>query len=527
MKLPLIKRFHTGIAFLLAFMASLAQAAFGASSPCLHVDGRLGSGVNTYAAAVTDSSKLVGELFSKILMLQAKNMDALGAMEGPEGSGKPIITKTDLSKGAGNTVNFSVAARPGGRGTQGETALEAERIKLGSYPITVDFLRKGFALNDKIETFLAAGRDLKTAFALMAGEWFALQRQADVFMLWRRFADGTNTYRPNSRASTDTLLSTDYFKSADISEVAGLLKSRGAPAPIVTKRNVSVAGSSEVKGYIVLGSDRFFNSMKTTDSSYQNALQNAGLRGNENVIWSGGYADWDGNKVFHMDSVQEDTQGPLGLAIEPEALLGTALSAGTTARTITGGGITGPDTTSYFPFEWFKGNPYPLLGYSAPSADSSVYYVVIYNVSGASAGKFGIYQYTGSNNNGNTIVCSAHLGASVAGVQVTTLANIPYDAAKHTTDHPSGSRIIQVNAKCVPYCYGAGLAEGAALRPYGGPPITPISEEGDWGFKKGIGMQAIYGTGLMKDTANVARRFCLIEAPYRPIGCTNLPNVTS
>ena len=493
------------------------------NSKLLYADGRLTS-ANTYTDAKAQNSAVVGQLFSKLMLLQTSNKDILGQMEGPEGSGRPITIKTDLKKGAGDTVNFTTLSRPGGEGAIGETLLEAEELDFGSYSVTIDFLRHGLGMTEKVKTFLAAGMSLEEAFAEQESEWFALRRQADCFMLWRRFATATNTIRPNDKATDDLLLTADAMKTTLISDVASLLKTRGAPPAKVNKTKVGQF-TADVLSYIILASDRFLTPLKSNSTYLQN-LRDAGVRGDDNVIWSGGYAKYDGHFIFHLDSVHEDTKGPIGVPIEPEALLGTAITAGTTAVDITGGGRTSPSSV-HKPFKWFKGYAYPLLGQADPSTDSGTYYLVIYNVSGSDAGKFGIYSYVGSDNNGNKITMTSRLGPSATGAAVTSLAGITYDSTKHTNAHPTGSRIVQVNAKCVPYCYGIGMGAMAALRPYGGPEIKPIVENGDWGMKKGMGFQAIYGQGLCKDTQNNVRNYVLIVAAYRPQGLNNLPTVTS
>lgn len=517
-------------AVLIAVIGSLGCAATSllAAPPLLYADGRLTTG-NTFSAAQTQNSKLVGELFSDLMLLETPNQDILGQMEGPEGSGRPICVKTELNKGRGDTVHFSTTARPGGRGAIGEALLEAELLRHGSYNVKIDQLRHGLAWTEKMEWGLAAGKSLEEVYADAGSEWFGLRRQSDMMMLWRRYATASNTIRPNSRATNDTLLSTDVMSTTMIENTASLLKSRLAKPARVLRTKVD-RYTADVKSYIILAPDRLLSPIKSSSSAYQEALRSAGVRGSENVIWKGGYAPWDGQHVFHVDVGLEDTEGPLGMPIQPEALLGTALTnaAVTDASTIsiTGGGISTP-SSAHYPYDWFPGVPYALLGHAAPATDSGVYYVVIYNVTGADAGKFGIYKYTGSSNSGQAIVPSQFLGATASGDRVTTLAGIAWDATKHTANHPNGSRVVLVNAKCVPYCWGMGLGAMAGLRPYGGPPIKPIRESADWGEKKGMGFKAIYGQGLAKDTRDEVRNYALIVAAYRPQGLDNLPVVTS
>ncbi len=526
--------------FAVTFVSALAHSGELLVPPPLFADGRL-STVNTYTAARAQNSKVVGEAFSKLMLLQTANNDILGQMEGPEGSGRPICIKTDLTKGAQDLVNFTTMSRPGGRITIGETALEAEALDFNSFNLKIDIARHGLGWTEKMQRFLAAGASVEESYAEVLSEFFGLQRQNDMFMLWRRYATAANTIRPNDRATTDTLLTADVMNTTLISDTASLLKTRACPPANLTKRKIDKF-SADVLGYIILGSDRFLTPLKS-NSTYLQSLRDAAVRGNENVIWSGGYAKYDNQAIFHMDVVHEDTRGPLGAPIQPEALLGGATLNNRTvtdATTITvyGGGRSDVSTT-HFPFEWFPGNPYSLLGHDAPSADSGVYYLIIYNVTsagaGGEAGKYGIYRYTGSDNNGNRIILSGLLGgvdsagngSAASGTRFASLAGITWDSTKHTNWHPAGSRIVLVNAKAVPYCWGIGMGAMAGLRAYGGPAIKPITEMGDWGMKKGMGFLATYGQGLAKDTQLGVRNYALIEAAYRPQGLANLPTVTS
>lgn len=522
---------YAGKLLIVAFISAMATA-FGYTEcrtpqSALYSDGRLLT-VDTYSQANADSANLIGKAFSKLMLLQTSNKDILGQMEGPEGSGRPITLKTDLSKQGADTVFFSTMNRPGGEGATGENLLEAEDLDFASYKVQIDFFRHGLGSTAKLIKFLAAGQSLEAKYADQESDYFALKRQNDMYMLWRQQATAQNTMRPNDRATNDLLLSTDVYSTTFISDLASRLKTLGAPPAKVNK--VKVAGfKADILSYIMLGSDRMLNPLKS-NSSYIQSLQQADERGERNMIWTGQYARWDGQYIMHHDVVHEDTRGALGAAIEPEAILGTALTNGSvtdaTTISITGGGYNTVNT-SYLPLKWFAGYPFTTVGGTTPSADSGTYYVVIYNVSGSDVGKFGLYQYTGSNNVGNAITCSNFLGATASGTRLTTLAGVTWNAAVNTTSHPTGSRVIQVNAKCVPYCYGISMGANAGLRAYGGPAIKPIHEVADWFFKKGLGFLALYGQGVPVDVLGNIRNYILTVAAYRPQGCGNLPVVTS
>jgi hypothetical protein len=477
--------------------------------------------VFTQALATAANSKLVGEAFSRLLMVSSTTKDVFGQMEGPEGSRRPFITKTDLSKGRASTVNFSVTANAGHMPRRGEQKLQGseERLRMNSFGVKVDIVRHAIGLNEKVKQFLAAGMSLEEAYQEVLSSHLGRFKETDMKMALRNKATAANTVRPNNKASLDELTSADVVNTSVLGEALGNLTMLGAKEISVSK---SKAGA-DVLRFLIFGTVNGLTPLKT-NSQYLAAVQAAGVRGDNNTIFSGGFVDWDGMGIYGQNIVDPDAEGPIGDPLEPRALLGTALTAGTTARTVTGGGINGPATNALY-FRWFYGFDYLWTEDQTAAPDAGVYYFVIYNTTGADRGKFGVYQYTGSSNDGQEIECSAHLGATAAGVQVTTLAGQTWNSAKHTTAHPAGSMIIQVNAKCVPVVDLFGLGVASGLRAYGSIPMQKIEQLEDYGFDKGMGYMSIYGQDVAKDTNLQPRHYTRIQCAYKVPGVT-LPVVT-
>ena len=228
-----------------------------------------------------------------------------------------------------------------------------------------------------------------------------------------------------------------------------------------------------------------------------------------------------------------DTDGPLGAPILPRALLGTAIAADTAAVNITGSGVAAPDTSIY-PFDWYLGYDYPFYEEQAANPDGKTYGVVIVNVSGPDAGKWGAYSYLGSSNDGNKLTMLNRLGPAAGGAAVTTLFGQSWDPAKHTNAHPTGSLIFQVNAKCTTVGWAFMFGAKAAARAYGnlgddneGKSIANFGETGDYGMKKGRAMAICFGQAPTQDTKNQARNFvlipCAVQHPEAPASL----NITS
>ena len=479
--------------------------------------------VLTQAHAEAASADLVGKAFSKLLLVSASTKSVFGKMEGPEGAQLPILVKTDLSKGRAQKVNFSVSANSGFEPVKGEGVLEGneEELDVNSFSVTVDFTRHAIGLNEKVKQFLAAGMSLEEAYSEVLSDHLARVQETEMKMRLRNSAGELNTVRPNNVASIDELTSADTIDVGTLGEAKGLMTMVGGEAI-----NVSRAKSgAEILRFLIFGTENALRPLKS-DTAYAAALRDAAARGDENTIFRGGYADWDGNAIYPQNIIDADARGPIGDPFEARARLGTAITAGSTALTVTGGGLKGPDSQNRGKyFRWFFGHDFQWVENQTAAPDSNTYYFVIYNVTGADKGKFGVYSYVGTDNNGQEIDCTSRLGPGNASTMVSTLAGQTYNSSVHTQTHPKGSLVIQVNALCVPVCSIYALGKASGLRAYGSIPMKKIEQVQDYGFKKGMGYMSIFGQDVARDSENEIRNYAKIECAYRIPG-VNLPVIT-
>lgn len=477
----------------------------------------------TQASAGGTSADVVGKAFSRLLLVSASTKSVFGKMEGPEGAQLPFLVKTDLTKGRAQKVFFSVSANSGFEPRKGEEVLEGneEELDVSSFSVTVDFKRHAIGLNEKVKQFLSAGMSLEEAYAEVLSDHLARVQETEMKMRLRNSAGELNIVRPNNCASINELTSADVIDTGTIGEALGNMTMLGGEAINVSK---SKAGA-ELLRFLFFGTKNGLEPLKQ-NSAYLAAVTNAGVRGDENTIFKGGFADWDGNAIYAQNIVDPDARGPIGDPMEPRARLGTAITAGTTALTVTGGGLKGPDSQNRGKyFRWFFGHDFQWIEGQPAAPDSGTYYFVIYNVSGADKGKFGVYSYVGTDNNGQQIVCTNRLGPSDAGTQVDSLAGQTWSGSVHTQAHPKGSLIIQVNAQCVPVCSIFALGKASGLRAYGSIPMKKIEQVQDYGFTKGMGYMSIFGQDVARDTENEIRNYSLIQCAYRIPG-VNLPVIT-
>ncbi|MEI7957630.1 MAG: DUF4043 family protein [Verrucomicrobiota bacterium] len=466
------------------------------------------TGLETYRAVAASN---VGQLFSKFIDLAVEEEDLFSLLEGDENSDRPVWIKTDLSKGGGDKVFFNTIASLGGDGVHGDEVLEGneEALTIGSYSCQVDFIRHAAGLTKKDIEFLAAGRSIEAAAAPLVAKWLGRKRQRDLLMKFITSGVGLNTIRPNNKATRDDLTADDALSTGIIAQSNAIATSIGA-RPV----NIMATGYSKVFEYLFLATEDSLAPLANS-SSWLQAQQSAGTRGDENVLFRGGYTRWNGSTILHHKVVDADTPGPIGSPLLPKALLGDAVAAGTVAFAVTGGGRAASGAANKY-FECFSGAPYRYLETdSVTSSDANTYYFVVVNVSGADKGKWGFYSYTGSANDGNKITVASRLGAAASGARVTTLGGVTWNAAKNTDVHPTGSVVLQANKNGVPIGYSVCMGAGAGLRAYGSLRHELVQNTSDYGHRMGWAYQSIYGQQVRRDSgitgSNQPRGYVLVE----------------
>ena len=456
----------------------------------------------------------VGQLFTKYIDLAVEEEDLFTLLEGAEGADRPIWVKTDLSAGGADRVNFNVIASLGGDGVHGDEVLQGneETLAIGSYQCQVDFVRHAVGLSKKDVEFLAGGRSIEAAAAPLVAKWLGRKRQRDMMMRFRSAAIGMNTLRPNNQGNRDAITVLDTMSTDVISQTAAVATTIGAE-PI----NIMKSGFAKVYEFMFLCTEDALSSFSNS-SAWLQAQQAAGLRGDENVLFKGGFTRWNGHTIVHHKVIDADTPGPIGSPLLPKALLGTAIAQASTAAVLTGGGRAGTlgDNNKYF--ECFSGAPYRYLeSDSAASTDAATYYALVVNVAAGDAnkGKWCLYSYVGDNNNSNAITTTNRLAAAAGGAAVTTLGSVTWDPAKNTEAFPQGSVILQSNANGVPVGFSLCLGKGAGLRAYGSIRHDLVQNQTDYGHRMGWAYVSIYGQQVRRDSgisgANQPRGYVLIE----------------
>lgn len=492
------------------------------------------------ADAVSQDPKIVAELWNKELRSGARQLDDFSHFEGPEGSGKPFVTKSDLKGvGAGQIVNFSVMSQPKGPGARGEVQLtgRTSHVTFKTFPCKVDFWRDAVELNDKARQFMPTGSSLKAEVMRLLKAKLGRKRMNDMKMALKLQGSG-NTIYPNQRKTLASLTGLDTMSPTLITNAKPQWQRLGGrPFEISKDKN-----KSPVYSCLAYIPDSAMTSIRN-NASYQNAQINAGVRGDENTTFSGRLTPWNGVGLFEHISV--DAEGDvLADPLAPRAVIDTAFGADTAL----GAGahdagvlqlISNADDTLTEFFEFFGGHDY--VWWEGQTSDSNwtsfysaitsaTYYAWIVNTDGS----VGFVSYVGTGNTGNRITLTSILSPAGAGTStigdatvgnmiatddtwsdtpgaggVGASANTSADYL-YTDTFSAGAYVIPCNANGAVDMSSLFLGAESAVRCYASPDEM-ISQERDYGFVHGGGYKTIFGQAPCVRTDGKTNGYALLR----------------
>lgn len=420
-----------------------------------------------------DNGANVRKLWSVGAQMAEQSTDFFQQME--SNSEKSIIwTQTDLSKGKGQSMTFTVQSGFYNEPKLGEALFEGpddfETVDVASYNLAVDFVRNSVRSSERMEEVAGMRGEIVSKFNVELGKWLGRYKTEQAFAAFQLKLNSENVLFASGKTQ-DTLSSADALAWDEITLGGQAMKPLGGlPA------DITGAGSKEpIWSQTVVATEAALTSLKL-DPDYKLILQNGDVRGQGNTIFKGGYASIDGHTILPYNPIDHDGVGAVGSFLNPKAFLGVAVAVGTTAIDIKGGGnVTDAAKTSKLFFKYFDGYAYKFVDSQTGFTVSTIEkYFLICNTTGTDAGKFGMYAYT-TGNDGNKITITKRLlksGSTVAGIAALTLGSVT-DAVgnafygKITETHPIGSLIVPCNAKGVPIGDTLFLGQAAMLRGYG------------------------------------------------------------
>lgn len=430
-------------------------------------------GTNNTTARISNADGGTGNLtpmkiWEKAVKIYEENADWWQTYEGAS-ENSVIMTNTDLAAGEGTEMTIRVESgyydEPHYGDETFDTDEDFEEEKYNEYKLSIDVIRHGVTGSERTEEKLGM-RGMIAKQAKKLGGWMGRVKSENLDMEFINRVNAVNVIRPYGKARS-ALVKADGLSMNFVSTAAGVLSRMGGQ-----RAKTGMLNGAPTLGLTLIASADALTVLRQ-DSAYQALLAQASERGKVNSLWKGEVTNLDGIAVVKRDIIDHDGEGAIGNPMTPRALLGTAITAGTTAIDVTGGGnATSAAKTKKLYFKYFDGHAYKFANGTTLSQGSDTRYFLIQNPPNAATdpGKFGMYSYT-TGNNGNKITIVNRLGSAASGARVTTLGNVVWDtgiwAGKHTAVHPIGSLIIPCNEYGEPFARSFLVAAGAALRGYG------------------------------------------------------------
>ncbi len=458
-------------------------------------------------AAQVDARKL----WDRAVTINEQEEDPFMFLEG--GSDAIVETKTETAAGAGTKITFTVTSEFGDEGMVGDELFEEgddfEEMLVGDFDLEVDWLRGATRWTKRGMEVMGLGSELTKGVPQRLGRWLGKQKSHRLQMTFLHKTSRNNHFytaaNQNAVTMSNCLLYDEIVKGGAILQPLG-----GKPARIGKDRE-----GNSIFGAAVMATNNATYGLKK-DSTYRTMLQNGFNRGMENLLWSGGVANVDGHFIKEYTPQRGDIEGAVGSPLNPQALLGVAITAGTTTFDIKGGGNgtsaakTKKKYFKYFPKYAFKFLPSDVLSTTSEvcwdlealgqdGATANVFYVRVTNPPNAATdpGKWCMYEI--SANDGNKLTVSARLGSAASGIRYTTLGAVTYSSGSHTAEHGVGSLITLCNNRGVPLGATLFLYRQAAYRGYGSVRNQRQEDSHNGGFVQERYIESVFGQCVRQD----------------------------
>lgn len=435
--------------------------------------------------------------------------DFFAEMEG--GPEALIWEKTDLSKGKGQKITFTVGSAFYDEPHVGEEVFETqddfEEFLLASHDLVVDWVRHGVRVSERMEELMGMRGEILSGFNTAQGEWIGRLKSEQLFMMFRESLPTDNVVYAG-RKTLDTLTSADSLNWDEIISLGVQMKGKGGqPAKVGALEN----GQPIFKNVLVATTPALYS--LDLDPSYKSLLAQTKVEKFASLLFNGGYAAPKGHIVTEYTPIDHDGEGPIGSPLNPQARLGVAITPGTNAIDVKGGGNpTSAAKAKKLYFKYFPNFAYRFIGNTDASSDGSTtvsqdgntHYFLIVNPPNAAVdpGKVGMYSYT-TGNNGNKITVTGRLASAASGIAATTLGSVTWNsgvwANRHTATHPVNSLILPCNAKGQVFGDTLMLGKRCAYRGYGKYRNQRAQQEKEGGFLMERFILSVFGQSLRRD----------------------------
>lgn len=455
--------------------------------------------------------------------------DWMSVFEG--GDTKASVSVKTIPATAGATMTFRTTTGLGADGVRGDELISnspgPEEARFSAFQLKVDYVRHAAKVNRRAGLVTGLMDEIKSGFNTQLGDWLGRKKTKDLLMMFRHLGNGENYTFVNGK-NRETLRQTDTLAMSNIVTTGQALRTLGARPALMT---VDKQSGAKLAGFKFIGLGEAMTNLRNS-TQYRDAAANAQVRGDTNTIFSGGLVKIDGNVIVEVNPPDHDMEAAIGSPLAPRAFLGVNIAAGTTQESITGGGNAtsgGATKLAHKYFEDFSNYAYRFgvdAGQALTADTTTDRYAIIYNLTGANAGKWGFYKFRVNDGNKLTMHSAAsRLAAAAVGVASTTVGNVTWNAAVNTDIHPSGSLIIETNSYGIPFARTLVLGAMAACRGYSSSErMVRQEEQGEGGFLWTVFIRSVFGQSPFARLDGRKPNFMVVESALSYAGLSNLPN---
>lgn len=251
---------------------------------------------NTLALNFTTAAELAywrPQIWARKVYEEAKASMYWNRFTGVEGSGMPVILKTELLTGPGQTINISRVASLTGDGRTGEQALRGyeEKLTLAQVQCSPEWYRHAVAQAGKGKKQITQDFRMKAKSGL--SYWMARKQDNSTWTSARQTtpvgfdASIISVVYGNDATSVDTIDSADDFGMAEIRKGAAVLAGQDI-------NPVSVPGMPAGDGYYLMFIHPFQAWSLKKDDDWISNHQSASERGKDNPLFTGALGEVDG-----------------------------------------------------------------------------------------------------------------------------------------------------------------------------------------------------------------------------------------
>jgi N4-gp56 family major capsid protein len=378
--------------------------------------------------------------------------------EGKEGSRKPIIVNEDYTKKPGDKIHFQIVSQIFTPGVTGETALEGQEAKLalGQYDLTVDWVRNGVAYTKALEK--RVNFNIVQTIRQELSDWLARRIDSDMFAAI--IAGASNTIYAGDATTVASLGANDHFGTEEIDRIKLALSRTAIPIRV----EGDAGEEEEYYGAVISEVDEYW---LKGDSVWSQAQRDAGDRGSKNKIFTGALGMYNG-VIIYVHRAKKSARNVQGSPLRPEGRLYTTMNSSVTEANF-------DVSTTYKDL----GDFFSTTGTITIDSEEMTYTGLT-----AGSGTGSTYRFEGLTRGANSTTAAAHTAGALI-----TLRNV--------------ASVIGFGAEIA--CRGWGM------KPV---PITNGQDykfpDGSW-FINGLGVAAVFGQVVVKDSAGDAPNFILMK----------------